>query len=151
MRVLPFFSLYALFPLPPCSNINLQRLETWECVCIKSPFFMLLLHSCVDFYNQAAHATTWNCITTSNIYIGGWHSFPLCPPCRFVRTDAYVRAITEKRVVITEFGTFAYPDPCKNIFSRWVAQKCTRFCPTCAEKLALWLSHYCILLDYYEA
>uniref|UniRef100_A0A8C5G054 Retinoid isomerohydrolase n=1 Tax=Gouania willdenowi TaxID=441366 RepID=A0A8C5G054_GOUWI len=37
---------------------------------------------------------------------------------KFVRTDAYVRAITEKRVVITEFGTFAYPDPCKNIFSR---------------------------------
>lgn len=39
---------------------------------------------------------------------------------RFVKTDAYVRAITEKRVVITEFGTFAYPDPCKNIFSRLV-------------------------------
>lgn len=39
---------------------------------------------------------------------------------RFIRTDAYVRAITEKRVVITEFGTFGYPDPCKNIFSRWV-------------------------------
>ena len=38
---------------------------------------------------------------------------------RFIKTDAYVRAITEKRVVITEFGTFAYPDPCKNIFSRW--------------------------------
>lgn len=42
--------------------------------------------------------------------------------CRFIRTDAYVRAITEKRVVITEFGTFAYPDPCKNIFSRFVTR-----------------------------
>lgn len=38
---------------------------------------------------------------------------------RFVRTDAYVRAMTEKRIVITEFGTYAYPDPCKNIFSRY--------------------------------
>uniref|UniRef100_A0A671VUT7 Retinoid isomerohydrolase n=1 Tax=Sparus aurata TaxID=8175 RepID=A0A671VUT7_SPAAU len=38
---------------------------------------------------------------------------------KFIKTDAYVRAITEKRVVITEFGTFAYPDPCKNIFSRF--------------------------------
>ncbi|KAG9333932.1 hypothetical protein JZ751_009395 [Albula glossodonta] len=38
---------------------------------------------------------------------------------KFVRTDAYVRAMTEKRVVITEFGTFAFPDPCKNIFSRF--------------------------------
>lgn len=37
---------------------------------------------------------------------------------RFLRTDAYVRAMTENRVVITEFGTAAYPDPCKNIFSR---------------------------------
>ncbi|XP_056388738.1 retinoid isomerohydrolase [Hyla sarda] len=38
---------------------------------------------------------------------------------RFIKTDAYVRAMTEKRIVITEFGTFAYPDPCKNIFSRF--------------------------------
>ncbi|XP_038268471.1 retinoid isomerohydrolase [Dermochelys coriacea] len=38
---------------------------------------------------------------------------------RFIRTDAYVRAMTEKRIVITEFGTCAYPDPCKNIFSRF--------------------------------
>ncbi|KAG7269319.1 hypothetical protein CRUP_031839 [Coryphaenoides rupestris] len=38
---------------------------------------------------------------------------------KFIKTDAYVRAITENRVVITEFGTFAYPDPCKNIFSRF--------------------------------
>ncbi|XP_062834245.1 retinoid isomerohydrolase isoform X2 [Anolis carolinensis] len=38
---------------------------------------------------------------------------------RFIRTDCYVRAITEKRIVITEFGTYAYPDPCKNIFSRF--------------------------------
>ncbi|XP_027146349.1 retinal Mueller cells isomerohydrolase [Larimichthys crocea] len=38
---------------------------------------------------------------------------------RFIRSDAYVRAMTEKRIVITEFGTAAYPDPCKNIFSRF--------------------------------
>ncbi|KAF7651197.1 hypothetical protein LDENG_00114300 [Lucifuga dentata] len=38
---------------------------------------------------------------------------------KFMRTDAYVRAMTENRVVITEFGTTAYPDPCKNIFSRF--------------------------------
>ncbi|MFT7808890.1 retinoid isomerohydrolase [Arapaima gigas] len=38
---------------------------------------------------------------------------------KFVRTDAYVRAMTENRVVITEFGTAAYPDPCRNIFSRF--------------------------------
>ncbi|XP_033821270.1 retinal Mueller cells isomerohydrolase-like [Periophthalmus magnuspinnatus] len=38
---------------------------------------------------------------------------------KFIKTDAYVRNMTEKRVVITEFGTAAYPDPCKNIFSRF--------------------------------
>uniref|UniRef100_A0A665TFV3 Retinoid isomerohydrolase RPE65 b n=1 Tax=Echeneis naucrates TaxID=173247 RepID=A0A665TFV3_ECHNA len=38
---------------------------------------------------------------------------------KFIRTDAYVRAMTENRVVISEFGTAAYPDPCKNIFSRF--------------------------------
>ncbi|XP_049587997.1 retinal Mueller cells isomerohydrolase isoform X2 [Syngnathus scovelli] len=38
---------------------------------------------------------------------------------KFLKTDAYVRAMTENRVVITEFGTAVYPDPCKNIFSRF--------------------------------
>ncbi|MED6261038.1 Retinal Mueller cells isomerohydrolase [Ataeniobius toweri] len=38
---------------------------------------------------------------------------------KFIKTDAYVRAMTENRVVITEFGTVAYPDPCKNVFSRF--------------------------------
>ncbi|AWP10568.1 putative retinoid isomerohydrolase [Scophthalmus maximus] len=38
---------------------------------------------------------------------------------KFIRSDAYVRAMAENRVVITEFGTAAYPDPCKNIFSRF--------------------------------
>ncbi|XP_034035342.1 retinal Mueller cells isomerohydrolase-like isoform X2 [Thalassophryne amazonica] len=38
---------------------------------------------------------------------------------RFIRTDTYVRAMAENRIVITEFGTAAYPDPCKNIFSRF--------------------------------
>lgn len=43
---------------------------------------------------------------------------------RFIRTDAYVRAMTEKRIVITEFGTCAFPDPCKNIFSRLLKPNC---------------------------
>ncbi|XP_078114526.1 retinal Mueller cells isomerohydrolase-like isoform X1 [Sander vitreus] len=38
---------------------------------------------------------------------------------KFIKTDAYVRAMTENRIVVTEFGTAAYPDPCKNIFSRF--------------------------------
>lgn len=48
---------------------------------------------------------------------------------RFIRTDAYVRAMTEKRIVITEFGTYAFPDPCKNIFSRLIKPNCTLYQP----------------------
>ncbi|XP_031138224.1 retinal Mueller cells isomerohydrolase-like [Sander lucioperca] len=38
---------------------------------------------------------------------------------KYIKTDTYVRAMTENRIVVTEFGTAAYPDPCKNIFSRF--------------------------------
>lgn len=39
--------------------------------------------------------------------------------------------MTEKRIVITEFGTYAYPDPCKNIFSRYLRVAQTLLaCPT---------------------
>lgn len=68
------------------------------------------------------------------IYCTAWgHLNSLSPagPARFVRTDAYVRAMTEKRIVITEFGTYAYPDPCKNIFSRYLGVLQTLLgCPT---------------------
>ncbi|MEQ2241627.1 Retinal Mueller cells isomerohydrolase [Ilyodon furcidens] len=45
---------------------------------------------------------------------------------KFIKTDAYVRAMTENRVVITEFGTVAYPDPCKNVFSRYGRRQVVR-------------------------
>lgn len=47
-----------------------------------------------------------------------WLVYVMLFVLRFIRSDTYVRAMTENRVVITEFGTAAYPDPCKNIFSR---------------------------------
>ncbi|XP_078679875.1 carotenoid-cleaving dioxygenase, mitochondrial-like isoform X2 [Branchiostoma floridae x Branchiostoma belcheri] len=37
---------------------------------------------------------------------------------RFLRSDSYVLAEQQNRIVVTEFGTNSYPDPCKNIFSR---------------------------------
>uniref|UniRef100_A0A3B3SDF7 Retinoid isomerohydrolase n=1 Tax=Paramormyrops kingsleyae TaxID=1676925 RepID=A0A3B3SDF7_9TELE len=37
--------------------------------------------------------------------------------CKFLGTDAYSHVMTENWVVMTEFGTVADPDPCKNIFS----------------------------------
>ncbi|XP_024918201.1 beta,beta-carotene 15,15'-dioxygenase isoform X2 [Cynoglossus semilaevis] len=37
---------------------------------------------------------------------------------KFLKSETYKRNIKANRIIITEFGTMAYPDPCKNIFSR---------------------------------
>lgn len=39
---------------------------------------------------------------------------------RFLESDAYKKMMTHGKPVYTEFGTKAYPDPSKNIFSRFV-------------------------------
>ncbi|XP_078479055.1 beta,beta-carotene 15,15'-dioxygenase-like, partial [Lampetra planeri] len=37
---------------------------------------------------------------------------------KFLKSKTYKRNIKANRIVVTEFGTMVYPDPCKNIFSR---------------------------------
>ncbi|XP_053305117.1 beta,beta-carotene 15,15'-dioxygenase isoform X2 [Spea bombifrons] len=37
---------------------------------------------------------------------------------RFLRSDTYTSNMEANRIVVSEFGTMAYPDPCKNIFSK---------------------------------
>lgn len=37
---------------------------------------------------------------------------------RFIQTDVYKKNHAAKRIVITEFGTKAVPDPCQSIFER---------------------------------
>ncbi|XP_075950997.1 beta,beta-carotene 15,15'-dioxygenase [Anarhichas minor] len=37
---------------------------------------------------------------------------------KFLKSDTYKRNIKANRIVVSEFGTMIYPDPCKNIFSR---------------------------------
>lgn len=41
---------------------------------------------------------------------------------KFLRTDTYRANMATKRISINEFGTQAVPDPCKNIFSRFLIQ-----------------------------
>ncbi|KOC68687.1 Beta,beta-carotene 9',10'-oxygenase [Habropoda laboriosa] len=41
--------------------------------------------------------------------------------CRFVQTDVYKKNNAARRIVVTEFGTKAVPDPCKSIFQRVAA------------------------------
>ncbi|CAL1598045.1 unnamed protein product [Knipowitschia caucasica] len=38
---------------------------------------------------------------------------------KFLKSDTYKRNIKAERIVVSEFGTMVYPDPCKNIFSRF--------------------------------
>ncbi|XP_037512559.1 carotenoid-cleaving dioxygenase, mitochondrial-like [Rhipicephalus sanguineus] len=40
---------------------------------------------------------------------------------RYLESEAYKKMSTVNRPVVTEFGTKCYPDPCKNIFSRFFA------------------------------
>ncbi|GFG28821.1 hypothetical protein Cfor_02008, partial [Coptotermes formosanus] len=40
---------------------------------------------------------------------------------RFLQSDAYKKAVAVGRPVFTEFGTKAFPDPCKNLFSRMMS------------------------------
>ncbi|XP_059849119.1 beta,beta-carotene 15,15'-dioxygenase-like isoform X3 [Hypanus sabinus] len=37
---------------------------------------------------------------------------------KYLQSDTYKRNIEANRIVVSEFGTMAYPDPCKNIFSK---------------------------------
>lgn len=83
---------------------------------VRAYHLLPLQPSCFIFLKALCLAILRNTVSWFRI------SFTSCLWCRFIRTDAYVRAITEKRIVITEFGTFAYPDPCKNIFSRFVTR-----------------------------
>lgn len=41
---------------------------------------------------------------------------------RFLRSDSYVQNLEKNRIVVSEFGTLAMPDPCKNIFARFFSR-----------------------------
>ncbi|XP_076036875.1 beta,beta-carotene 15,15'-dioxygenase-like isoform X2 [Oratosquilla oratoria] len=40
---------------------------------------------------------------------------------RFLESDTYKRNTKANRIVVSEFGTSAYPDPCKTLFQRFLA------------------------------
>lgn len=41
---------------------------------------------------------------------------------RFLRSDAYQKNSERNRIVMSEFGTLAMPDPCKNFFQRFLSR-----------------------------
>ncbi|XP_022056553.2 beta-carotene 15, 15-dioxygenase 2, like isoform X2 [Acanthochromis polyacanthus] len=55
------------------------------------------------------------------------HRFHICEgnvtySSRFLRSDSYVQNTERNRIVVSEFGTLAMPDPCKNIFARFFSR-----------------------------
>jgi len=38
---------------------------------------------------------------------------------KFLKSETYKRNLKANRIVVSEFGTMIYPDPCQNIFSRY--------------------------------
>ena len=47
---------------------------------------------------------------------------------KFLKSDTYKRNTQADRIVVSEFGTMIYPDPCKNIFSRYRATEIESGC-----------------------
>ena len=41
---------------------------------------------------------------------------------RFLNSDAYKKNSERDRIVMSEFGTLAMPDPCKNFFQRFLSR-----------------------------
>ncbi|KAM8866062.1 beta-carotene 15, 15-dioxygenase 2, like [Synchiropus picturatus] len=41
---------------------------------------------------------------------------------RFLQSDSYMNNLEKNRIVVSEFGTLAMPDPCKNIFARFFSR-----------------------------
>ena len=41
---------------------------------------------------------------------------------RFLRSDAYKKNSERDRIMMSEFGTLAMPDPCKNFFQRFLSR-----------------------------
>lgn len=37
---------------------------------------------------------------------------------KFLKSKTFKKNTAANRIVVTEFGTMAYPDPCKNIFAK---------------------------------
>ena len=71
---------------------------------------------------------------------------------RFLRSDSYVQNLEKNRIVVSEFGTLAMPDPCKNIFSQFFSRfqmsKVTKEEDLCLyAKLLEWQIMYSCALD----
>lgn len=38
---------------------------------------------------------------------------------RFLRSETYKKNMAANRIIVSEFGTVAHPDPCKTLFQRF--------------------------------
>jgi hypothetical protein len=62
------------------------------------------------------HWSTYPCSCAFRFAIDGGH---VTYQSRFLQTQTYKRNMAAQRIVVTEFGTKAVPDPCQTIFQRY--------------------------------
>ena len=65
--------------------------------------------------------------------------------CRFLSSEAYKRNKSANRIVVSEFGTCAVPDPCQTIFQKYVKNLLGH---NCCNFIILTLSFFCsVVMD----
>ncbi|MED6262814.1 Beta,beta-carotene 9',10'-oxygenase, partial [Ataeniobius toweri] len=71
---------------------------------------------------------------------------------RFLHSDSYILNSEKNRIVVSEFGTVAMPDPCKNFFARFfsrfqIPRMCYFFiyCIILFETCSTYSDHTCII------
>ena len=72
-------------------------------MCSQTSCQQLPLACCMNPISHFLHATTTGRVTYQS---------------RYLRGETYRRNMAANRIVVSEFGTGAYPDPCKTIFQR---------------------------------
>lgn len=71
------------------------------------------------------------------------HRFHICEGSvtynsRFLQSDSYVSNSEKNRIVVSEFGTVATPDPCKSIFARFFSRFQTPSMCALLFKITFW-------------
>ena len=60
---------------------------------------------------------------------------------RFLRSESYKKNMAANRIVVSEFGTVAHPDPCKTWFQRLVL-KCHNMHKFCEQHIMSWYFYW---------
>lgn len=96
----------------------------WKWANIVTSICSTVLPCCISaLYDKIQHGQEFRMDDDFYWYANKFHRFRIANgkvtyQRRFVQTEVYKRNMTAQRIVFTEFGTCATPDPCHSIFHR---------------------------------